>query len=375
MNFKIPLFDLNFDEREEAAVIDTLRSKWISIGPKTDELENKFREMFSINHALGLANCTVALHLGLILLGVKQDDEVIVPSLTFVATVNAIRYVGATPVFCDVKGLEDLTIDPDMIERSITSRTKAIIVMHYAGFPCNMERIMDIANKHSLKVFEDACHAPLSEYKGKKIGSIGDLGAFSFFSNKNISSGEGGMLITNNAQYYERAKLLRSHGMTSLSHDRFKGHTTQYDVVELGYNYRIDDIHSAIALVQMEKLKTDIVQRAKVREKYLINLRRNNNLIIPFLDNTEFVSNYIFPIVLKDSDSSKRDFVREQLHSAGIQSSIHYPAVHRFLIYRNLKANLKNTEYVTDNQITLPMYSSLTDTQIEYICNVINNLF
>ena len=203
-DYKIPLFDLNFDEREETAVIDTLRSKWISTGPKTAELEKRFSEMLSCRYSLGVANCTVALHMALLLMGIGEGDEVITPSITFVATVNSIRYVGAKPVFCDIKGLDDITIDPDCLETLITERTKAVVVMHYGGFPCNMERIMAIAEKHGLKVLEDACHGPLSEYHGQKLGTIGEIGCFSFFSNKNISTGEGGMLVTNNQDYYEK---------------------------------------------------------------------------------------------------------------------------------------------------------------------------
>ena len=240
MAFKIPLFDLNFGIEEENAVIETLRSKWISTGPRTVEFENKFAEMLNVGHAVALTSCTVSLHLAMKLVEVGEGDEVICPSLTFVATANAIRYVNATPVFADIRSNEDLTIDPDDIERKITSKTKAIIVMHYGGFACDMDRIIDIAKKYNLKVIEDACHGPLSEYHGKKLGTIGDIGCFSFFSNKNISTGEGGMLITNNDEYYERAKLLRSHGMTSLSYERSKGHSTTYNVVELGYNYRMD---------------------------------------------------------------------------------------------------------------------------------------
>ena len=369
MEYKIPLFDLNFDEREETAVIETLRSKWISTGPKTAELEERFSEMLSCRYALGMANCTVALHLGLLLLGIKEGDEVITPSLTFVATVNSIRYVGATPVFCDIKGSDDLTIDPDMLETLITERTKAIIVMHYGGFPCDMNKMMTIARAHNLKVLEDACHGPLSEYHGQKLGTIGDIGCFSFFSNKNISTGEGGMLVTNNPDYCEKGKLLRSHGMTSLSYDRSRGHSTSYDVIELGYNYRIDDIHSAIALAQLDKLGSDLEKRIQIRERYIEKLSSINRVTVPFANNQEFVSNYIFPIVLKDSNAEFRDRVRSQLHNIGIQTSVHYPAVHRFSIYKQTNRRLEKTEYVADNEITLPMYAKLSDEQVDYIAD------
>ena len=258
MNYTIPLFDLNFDEKEEQAVLETIKSKWISTGPKTAAFESKFAKMFNVNHAVALTNCTVALHLAMRLLEIQEGDEVICPSLTFVATCNAVRYVKAIPIFADVVSNEDLTIDPDDIERKITNKTKAIIVMHFGGFSSDMDRIMSIAKKHNLKVIEDACHGPLSEYKGEKLGTIGDVGCFSFFSNKNISTGEGGMLITNNSDYYDRAKLLRSHGMTSMSYERSKGHSTAYDVVDNGFNYRMDDIRASIGLVQLDKIQKDL---------------------------------------------------------------------------------------------------------------------
>ena len=371
MNYKIPLFDLNFDEHEEQAVIETLRSKWISTGPKTTEFENKFSSLLNVKYSLALSNCTVALHLAMILCDIKEDDEVICPSLTFVATVNAIRYVNAIPVFADIKSFEDLTINPLEIEKKITPKTRAIVVMHYGGFACNMESIMTLAKKHNLKIIEDACHGPLSEYKGNKLGTIGDIGCFSFFSNKNISTGEGGMLITNNSEIFERAKLLRSHGMTSLSFERARGHSTSYDVVDLGYNYRMDDIRASIGIVQLNKLEIDIKQRAVVRKMYIEELNNITDVIIPFKDHKEFSSNYIFPIVLKNSNFEKRDALRNKLAEAGIQTSVHYPAVHRFSIYKEFYTELPKTNYITDNLITLPMFGKLNKSNINIIAKTI----
>lgn len=367
MSYKIPLFDLNFDEAEEKAVQEVLQSKWISTGPKTAAFEQKYAEMLHVNHAVALANCTVSLHLALKLAGVKAGDEVICPSLTFVATVNSIRYVDALPVFADVASYENPTIDPEEIHKKITPKTKAIAVMHYGGFACDMDRIMEIAKAHNLKVIEDACHGPLAEYKGKKLGTIGDIGCFSFFSNKNISTGEGGMLITNNQEYADRCKLLRSHGMTSMSYDRAKGHSTAYDVIELGYNYRMDDIHSSIGLAQLDKIEADLAKRTEIRKAYIEQLKDIDGIIIPFENYADFSSNYIFPIVLKNSTYEKRDKVREQLAEAGIQTSVHYPAVHRFSIYKDFYSELPVTDYLVDNLITLPMYSKLSNQEIEYI--------
>lgn len=374
MEYKIPLFDLNFDNAEEEAVVEVLRSKWISSGPKTIEFESLFARMLNVDYSLALTNCTVSLHLALQLLEIGEGDEVICPSLTFVATVNAIRYVGAVPVFADIGSYDDLTIDPPDIEQKVTPKTKAIIVMHYGGFSCEMDSIIRIARKHNLKIIEDACHGPLSEYKGRKLGTMGDIGCFSFFSNKNISTGEGGMLVTNNRALIDRGKLLRSHGMTTMSYERAIGHSSEYDVVNLGYNYRIDDIRSALGIVQLNKLESDIRARAGIREIYLDELNDIEEISIPFRNNRMVTSNYIMPVVLKDADSVKRDKVRNMLGREGIQTSVHYPAVHRFSIYRPYYVELPKTEYIADCLITLPMYSSLQRSQIKFIADTLRTI-
>ncbi|RNC64745.1 DegT/DnrJ/EryC1/StrS aminotransferase family protein [Proteiniphilum sp. X52] len=375
MNYKIPLFQLNFDEQEVLAVTETIRSKWISTGPKCEELETTFAEMLGVKHAISLSNCTDALHLACIVNGIGASDEVLCPSLTFAASVNCIRYVGATPIFCDIRGLHDINIDPEDIQKKITPKTKAIVVVHMAGFPCEMDEIMEIAKKNNLKVIEDACHGPLSEYKDKKLGTIGDVGCFSFFSNKNISTGEGGMIVTNNDEYAERIRLLRSHGMTTMSYQRAKGHATAYDIVELGYNFRMDDIRASIAIVQLKKLQADLDKRVDVRKNYLTALSGIEQIEIPFKNNKEFVSNYIMPIVLKNSTVEKRDALRNYLHENGIQTSNHYPPIHKFSIYKENSSSLPITEYVCENEITLPMYAVLTNKEIAWIAETIKTFF
>lgn len=368
--YKIPLFDLNFGEEEVQAATETIRSRWISTGPKCAELESMFADMFHVGYAVSVTNCTDALHLCCIVCNLGPGDEVLVPSLTFAASANCIRYVGATPVFCDIVGPEHINIDPEDIRRKITPRTKAIVVVHMAGFPARMDEILSIANEYGLKVIEDACHGPLSEYHGKKLGTLGDCAAFSFFSNKNISTGEGGMFVTNNGEYAERARLLRSHGMTTMSYQRAKGHATAYDIVELGYNYRMDDIRASIGCAQLKKLQADLEKRLRVRARYEANLSKVKGVVVPFAGEKEFASNYVFPTVLTNSTRERRDAIRERIHEAGVQTSVHYPAIHRFSIYKDFCVSLPQTEYVTDNEITLPMYAALTDEQIDYICEV-----
>ncbi|HPY96056.1 MAG TPA: DegT/DnrJ/EryC1/StrS family aminotransferase [Candidatus Cloacimonadota bacterium] len=366
--YKVPLFDLNFGEEEAKAAYDTIKSGWISTGAKCLSFEERFANMLEAKHALTLANCTTALHLAMILCGVKAGDEVLCPSLSFVATANVIKYVGAKPVFCDIAGFDNLTIAADEIEKKISPKTKAIIVMHFGGFACEMEKIVAIAKKHKIMIVEDACHAPLSVYQGKKLGTIGDIGCFSFFSNKNISTGEGGMLITDNEEIYKRAKLLRSHGMTTMSYQRASGHATEYDVIDLGYNYRLDDIHAAIGLAQLDKLEQDLHKRVALRERYISHLKESDKIIIPFKDYQEFSTNYIFTVVLKDSNKEKRDLMRSKLAENGIQTSVHYPSIHRFSIYEQERTSLPLTEYVSDNLITLPMYGNLKIEAVDFVC-------
>jgi dTDP-4-amino-4,6-dideoxygalactose transaminase len=373
-DFKIPLFDLNIGREEEEALINTLRSGWISMGPNVKKAEQAFKNMLSVRHAVAVTNGTASLHLALKVLGIKEGDEVIVPSLTFVATANAVRYVGATPVFADIVGPDDFSIDPVEVKRRITPRTRAVMVMHYGGFSCPMDRIMEIAREHGLFVVEDAAHAPLSEHAGTKLGTIGDVGCFSFYSNKNITCSEGGMLVTNSRELAEKAGLLRSHGMTSLSYDRARGHASEYDVVDLGYNYRMDDIRGALLVVQLKRLGSDLKRRERLRSVYVEKLAGTDEIIIPYLDHPHRSSNYIFPVLLKEGGPGRRDNIRRKLAEKGIQTSVHYPPVHRFSIYRDFSTLLPRTEHAADNEITLPLYFGLEEKNVERICRELSEI-
>jgi dTDP-4-amino-4,6-dideoxygalactose transaminase len=371
MSYDIPLFELNYDKEEEDAVLRTLRSKWISMGANVKGLEQGFQELLQVPHAVALTNCTAALHLALEVLGVGPGDEVLVPSLTFVATINAVRYVGATPVFVDICGPRDFSIDPDDLERQITPRTKAMLPMHFGGFGCDMTRLTAVARRHGLLIVEDAAHAPCSEYAGRMLGTFGDIGVFSFFSNKNMTCAEGGMLVTANDEYAKIARLLRSHGMTTLSYDRAQGHATRYDVVGLGYNYRMDDVRGALALAQLGKLRPGIEKRLAKRRAYLEALRTLPGIDIPYVDYPFAASHYIFPIVLKQGGPAFRDGVRARLADAGIETSVHYPAAHRFSYYEPFTRPLPQTEFVADHEITLPLYESLPEAKIAFVASTL----
>ena len=265
--YRIPLFDLSYDAEERLAITRTLEKKWISMGPTVQALEDAFARHLGARHAIALTNGTAALHLALCGLGIGPGDEVIVPSMTFVATVNVIKYVGATPVFAEILGREDLSMDPSDVARKITTRTRAIVCLHYAGFPARVTELLSVARAHDLPLVEDASHAPDSQHEGRHLGTFGVFGCFSFYANKNISCAEGGMLVTSDEGLAGSARLMRSHGITTSGYARSKG-AGRYNVEALGYTYRFDDIRASLALCQLRKLDWDTAERARVRKQY-----------------------------------------------------------------------------------------------------------
>jgi len=325
-----------------------------------------------------VTNGTAALHLACLACGLGPGDEVILPSLTFVATANAIRYTGATPVFADIVSEKDFNISPRSIEERITNRTRAIIVVHYGGYACDMQRIMAIAAEHNLKVIEDAAHAIGSELNGCKLGTWGDIGCFSFFSNKNLTTGEGGMLTTNNDEIAKRLRLMRSHGMTTMTWDRHKGHAWSYDVVELGYNYRIDEIRSALGMVQLSKLNANNDRRRHLTQLYWATIKAlAPKITLPFVNYRGISSAHIMPVLLPFG--MKRHEFMEYMKKQGIQTSNHYPPIHLFTSYKDhgnpANAGLPITEDVAAREVTLPLYPSMTETDIRMVVQAIQESF
>lgn len=390
-NWQVPLADIDLGREEIEAVTDVLRSKWLSMGPVTAEFERRFAAYVGVKHAFAVTNCTAALHLAYLALGAGPGDTIICPSLTFVATANAIRYTGATPVFADITSADDWNISPDDIAAKIDETTKGICVMHYGGYPCDMERIVDLARVHQLYVVEDAAHAPgaacwmpqrgsdsnaaTGESAVHKCGSIGDIGCFSFFSNKNMMTGEGGMITTNSDTLAEKIKLLRSHGMTSLTWDREQGHSFSYDVVQLGHNYRIDELHSSIGLVQLQKLDENNRKRYEATQIYRRKICQIEEISLPFTYSDTISSYHLFPIIL-EKNIIRKDFM-EFMKSKGIQTSIHYPPIHTFTHYRSLheSTNLPITEDISSRMVTLPLYPSISPEQIHYTVESIKEWF
>jgi dTDP-4-amino-4,6-dideoxygalactose transaminase len=370
MNWRVPLADIDFGEDEVKAVAEVIRSRWLSMGQVTQQFEQEFATFTGAKHALAVTNATAALHLSCVAAGIGPGDEVIVPSLTFVATANAVRYTGATPVFADLESLDWLNISPSSIEACITDKTRAILVVHYAGFACNMPAIMEIARLHNLVVLEDSAHAIGSELEGRMLGTWGDIGCYSFFSNKNMTTGEGGMLTTNNDALADRLRQLRSHGMTSLSWDRHKGHAWSYDVVDLGYNYRIDEMRSALGRVQLGKLPLYNQRRTDFTSQYREWLAELAPLVkMPFEEQRGISCYHILPVLLPPGTDRIR--FMENMKAHGIQTSIHYPPVHRFQIYieewKRRGKPLPLTEEVASREVTLPLYSTMSEEQVRWV--------
>jgi dTDP-4-amino-4,6-dideoxygalactose transaminase len=282
--WRVPLSDITVDAELADAVLAVVRSGWWSMGPRVTEFEREFADFCGAHHAVAVANGTAALHLALLAVGCGPGDEVVVPSLNFVAAANAVAVTGAEPVFCDIVGSDELNLDPDDAEAAVGPRTKALVVLHYAGFPCAMAALGAIAERHGLAVVEDAAHAPGASLGGRMCGTIGDIGCFSFFSNKNLPIGEGGMIVTGDGQLAERLRLLRSHGMTTLTWDRHRGHASSYDVVAAGFNYRLDEVRAAVGLVQLRRLPEENKARGRILARYREALDGVQGLVMPFGD-------------------------------------------------------------------------------------------
>lgn len=369
MNWIVPLSNIEFGAEEKNAVREVLDSGWLTMGAVTKSFEEEFSAYTGAKYAIAVSNGTAALHMACLALEIGPGDEVIVPSLTFVATANAVRYCGATPVFADINSENDLTISLEAMKKLITPLTKAIIVMHYGGYACDMPQIMEWANENHLAVIEDAAHAVGSFLEGKHLGTWGAAGCYSFFSNKNLPTGEGGMIVTNNDALAEKFRLLRSHGMTSLTWDRHQGHAWSYDVIDLGYNYRIDEIRSTIGREQLRKLDSNNTRRRELAVLYRQRLGQLcPEVSVPFKDHPGISAHHIMPVLLP-RDADRMRFM-EKMKVKGIQTSIHYPPIHHFSAYKAVTSRalpLTFTEEIARREVTLPLFPFMTDEQLSRV--------
>jgi len=366
--WKVQLFKLNYDEAEPKAVEEVVRSGWITMGEKTKEFESRFAEFLGGDAKVAaVSNGTAALHLALFALGIGPGDEVIIPSLTFVADINTVLLVGAKPVLADCRSETDWNMDPADIERKITPNTKAVMIVHYAGFPCDMDAIGDICKRHNLKLIEDCAHAPGARYKGKPVGTFGDIGCFSFFTNKNLSMGEGGAVTTTSTEMDQEMRYVRAHGMTALTLDRHKGRAISYDVMRPGLNYRIDEIRAAIGLAQLDKLPDAHRCRKSIVERYIAAFKYIEGLVIPFVDQADIEPVYhIFPTMLPEGVDRMQ--VIEILKREGVQSSIHYPMMQDFSAFKGYQLDeTPLARRISARELTLPLYPTMTDEEVDIV--------
>jgi dTDP-4-amino-4,6-dideoxygalactose transaminase len=380
--WKVPLADVVLGSEEIAAVTAVLESGWLSMGPRTQRFEAVSAQFLGIEHALAVANGTAALHLACAALDLKPGDEVLCPALTFVAGANAILYTRAQPVFVDIHGPHDLNLSVADAARKVTGRTRAIMVVHYAGYPCDMDGIVALARQHHLKIIEDCAHAPGAVYHSSQgprhVGTLGDIGCFSFFANKNLTTGEGGMVVTHDADLAAKIKLARSHGMTTLTWDRHQGHSFSYDVVAPGYNYRLDEMRAALGLVQLSHLQAHNDRRRHVTRLYRDALQDVPGLDLPFPSAPAGSAHHIMPVMLQDQ--ARRPALIAALAQQGIQTSIHYPPIHRFSHYRRLwppdfDHRLPLTDAAALREVTLPLFPTMTPDQTAAVIQAVKAFF
>jgi dTDP-4-amino-4,6-dideoxygalactose transaminase len=358
---ELPLFDLELQPQDLAAVAETLRSGWLTLGPRTAAFEEEFARHLGARHAIAVSSCTAALHLAYLAAGVGPGDEVIVPSFTFAATAAAALYCDATPVFAEIVSRETPSLDPEDVERRITPRTKAVCIVHYAGYAAAADTMKEICDRHGIALIEDVAHAPSATLQGRKLGTWGLAGAFSFFSNKVLSVGEGGLLCTDDDEVAAQVRSQRSHCMTSGTWDRHSGRTDTYDVVGLGYNYRLDEPRSALLLSRMGRLEAEIERRRELTVRYRSMLKEIPEIVVPFEDGEVPESScYVIPIMLQED--GRQAEVSARLRDRGIQTSIFYPSIHRFTAYRERfpAVSLPITELASRTELTLPFYPHMS---------------
>jgi dTDP-4-amino-4,6-dideoxygalactose transaminase len=359
---EVPLFDLRLDPEDVEAVMEVLRSDWLTMGPRTAEFEETFAEHLGVRHCVAVSSCTAALHLAYLAAGVGPGDEVIVPAMTFAATAAAAIYCGATPVFADILGPHDLSLDPADVEAKLTSRTKAVCVVHFAGYPAPVRELRELCDARGIALIEDAAHAPAADVDGRMLGTWGLAGAFSFFSNKVLACGEGGLVATDSDEVAALARSLRSQGMTSGSWSRFTGRTDSYDTVGLGFNYRLDEPRAALLLSRLKRLDSDVARRRVLTKAYRAKLERVPGVTVPYTDAAvDHSTCYVMPVVVEDE--ARRDAVRRFMRDRGVQTSLFYPAIHEFTAYRERfgAVSLPRSEHIARAEITVPLFPEMDE--------------
>jgi perosamine synthetase len=372
----IPIAKPYLTKKEAKAAYDTILTGWITQGPRVAEFEEKFAAYTGAKYAVAVSNCTTALHLAMIVSGVSTGDEVICPSMSYIATANAIKYVGAKPVFAEINPV-NYNLDVQDTAKKITDKTKAILLVHQIGMPADIDAFKELAAKYNLKLIEDAACAAGSAYKGTKIGSHSDLVCFSFHPRKVISTGDGGMITTNNEAYYNRLKLLRQHGMSVNDRARHESSKIIFeDHLEVGYNYRLTDIQASVGIQQLEKLDWIIAKRRKIATRYHKAFKSIGCIQLP-LEKKGYFSNYqSYSIYLKDDSPISRNELMQKMLDAGISSRRGIMTTHRETAYKQEYngLSLPVSEKACDRSIILPLYIPMKDEDIQKVIDTFTSL-
>ena len=360
MNKFIPFFKTDYDKNELIQLKNVVKSGALSMGSVTDKFEEEISKKLRVkkNNVALVSSCTAALHLALLNAKIKPGDEVLCSSLTFVADANSILYVGAKPIFVDIESSENFNICVNDLKKKITKKTKAIIMTHYAGFPCRINIIKSLAKKFNLKLIEDACHTIFSVYKKKYLGLNGDYGVFSLYGNKNITTGEGGIIISKKKNIDE-IKKLRNHGIEKSLKERSQSRNPIYNISNLGFNYRIDDLRSSLGLSQIKKIDKINYQRKEKALNYykLFNLKHKEIKMIFRKFIGKSFSYHLFVILLPKKINRKK--LINYLFKNGIETSVHYKPIHEFNLYKKRKIKLKKLDKISKNILSLPIYPKL----------------
>jgi dTDP-4-amino-4,6-dideoxygalactose transaminase len=362
----VPLADLVIEDEDLEAIVDAYRSGWLTMGARTEQFEQAFAAYTGARHALAVASGTAALHLACMAAGLGPGDEAIVPSLTFVATANAVAYTGATPVFADIAGISEPWLSAASCEQAITPRTRAVLAVAYGGHPGEIEAVRALCDRHGLVLLEDAAHAAGTRLNGRHLGTFGSAGAFSLFSNKNLAVGEGGVVITDDDDLAQTMRLMRSHGMTSLTWDRHRGHAADYDVVALGFNYRLDEPRSALAASRLKRLDDDNRRRGELDRRYRDAIADLPLSVVRAPADGVVSAHHLFTVLV--DEGGDRDALRRHMTERRIQTSVHYPPVHRTALYaRSPGPELPLTEAHAARTVTLPLYAHMTHAQQDLV--------
>ena len=372
-DWRMPLTDIAMPEQDVEAVLDCLRSGWLTMGPRTKAFEEALADYVGVPHAATVSSGTAALHLACVAAGVGPGDEVIVPAFTFVASAGAPRYVGAEPVLCDVVSPHDFNIDPHDVARRITPRTKAVIAVHFCGYPARIQALRELCDQHGLILIEDCAQAigARIDDAGRQVGTVGELGCFSFFSKKQLCVGEGGMVTTAEETLDARVRLFRSHAMTSSTWDRHRGHDPAYDVVDIGFNFRLDEPRAALGLSRLARLDEGIAARRAIVRAYRERLADIAGLELVFDElAVERASHFAFPVLLADRDT--RDRFRDELKAGGIQTTW-YPALHSLSGYTQYAPGegLPQATEVADRHCALPLSTVMDETDVDTVVEVV----